>query len=264
MKSLEETIDYYVKNGMTVDQARNYTGQQVILNKISKSELANNILIKGGVVIFNLTHNLRRTTNDLDFDFIRYDISEPSIEKFIALLNKFDSEFKVKLLKMESLKQEDYKGKRVWVLISDKTTFIKFKLDIGVHTLLDINQATTCFYFSDGDEIKLNVNPPEQIFAEKLYSLAKHGPFSTRFKDVFDVYYFIKEKMLDKNITKRCIDLLLTKSEREMTHNDLCIYISKVFEDKQFVENIKSIKNNWLEIDHQIAFKEITNFINSL
>ncbi len=33
------------------------------------------------------------------------------------------------------------------------------------------------------------INSDEQILAEKLRSLLKFGPFSTRYKDVYDMYY---------------------------------------------------------------------------
>ena len=34
------------------------------------------------------------------------------------------------------------------------------------------------------------INSDEQMLAEKLRSLLKFGPFSTRYKDVYDMYYF--------------------------------------------------------------------------
>lgn len=67
MRTIKEMIELYVSKGMTVDQAKNYVGQEIILNKISKSKFADNVLIKGGVVMFNMTHNLRRT---IILDFI--------------------------------------------------------------------------------------------------------------------------------------------------------------------------------------------------
>lgn len=188
MKTIEEMIVTYVSKGMTSNQAENYVCQEIILQKISKSSMADNVLIKGGVVMFNITKNLRRTTSDLDFDFIRYDISSDSIKRFIELLNKSEPFYSIKMSRIEPLKQEDYQGKRVWTIISDKTQTIKFKLDIGVHTLLAIEQNCCCFSFDDENQIALKVNPPEQIFAEKVYSLAKHGALSTRFKNVSSTF----------------------------------------------------------------------------
>lgn len=81
MKTIAESIRYYLRKGMTSFQAGNYVCQRIVLSKISKSPFADKVLIKGGVVMFNRTGNLRRATADLDFDFIRYDISDGSISK---------------------------------------------------------------------------------------------------------------------------------------------------------------------------------------
>ena len=265
MKTIESMITKYVSDGMTINQAENYVCQEIILSKISKSPMANNVLIKGGVVLFNLTHNLRRVTTDLDFDFIRHDISDKSIETFVELLNKYNSSYRVTINKIEPLHQDDYKGKRVWIIISDKTSSVRFKLDIGVHTLLAIEQDNICFYFDDEKQVTLKVNPPEQIFAEKLYSLAKHGALSTRFKDVFDMYYFINQKTLDKKIVKQCLNLLVTKRVKGISSiEDICDIVSTTFEDKQYVDNIKTTKDKWIDVDYQNIFNTILDFIYSL
>ena len=65
MKTIEEMVLQHISNGMTDFQAKNYVCQKIIINKISKSPMADRVLIKGGVVMFNLTKNLRRTTSDL-------------------------------------------------------------------------------------------------------------------------------------------------------------------------------------------------------
>lgn len=265
MKTIEEMINFYVSRGMTSNQAENYVCQEIILNNISKSPLANNVLIKGGVVMFNMTHNLRRTTSDLDFDFIRYDISDSSIRAFVSLLNKTNSSFSITINKIEPLKQEDYKGKRVWTTISDDTRSVKFKLDIGVHTLLAIEQDLCCFYFDDENKITLKVNPPEQIFAEKLYSLAKHGALSTRFKDVFDMYYFINRKMLNRKIVKRCLELLAIKQTNNIKSlEDILGNVSSAFDDMQYLTNFETADDKWLEVSPKEMFKTIIDYLYSL
>ena len=265
MKTIEEMVTYYVSKGMTSNQAENYVCQEIILDKISKSSMADNVLIKGGVVMFNLTHSIRRTTIDLDFDFIRYDISNISIKKFVELLNRCEPFFSIKINKIEPLKQEDYKGKRLWTTVSDKTRKINFKMDIGVHTLLAIKQNHCCFSFDSENQITLKVNPPEQMFAEKLYSLAKHGALSTRFKDVFDMYFLIKQSMLDKKILKKCLDLLTINQTNDIkTIEDICENVSLAVEDKQYLENLKTTDDRWLDVDYHEALETIVDYIYSI
>ena len=265
MKTIEKMIATYVSKGMTSNQAENYICQEIILQKISNSSMAENVLIKGGVVMFNMTKNLRRATSDLDFDFIRYDISDISIKRFIELLNKTEPHYSIEMSKMEQLKQEDYQGKRVWTIISDKTRTIKFKLDIGVHTLLAIEQNYCCFYFDDENQITLKVNPPEQIFAEKVYSLAKHGALSTRFKDVFDVYYFIDHNLLNKNVLKRCFDLLIIKKTHGIkSFDDILKNVSLTFEDEQYLGHFKASNEKWLDAKEETILKTILDYLYSI
>lgn len=40
--------------------------------------------MKGGVVMCELTKTVRRTTMDIDIDFVRYSISETSIKRVVA------------------------------------------------------------------------------------------------------------------------------------------------------------------------------------
>lgn len=262
MKKLEEMIIKYVADGMSEEQAENYSCQEIILNKISQSPMVDNVLIKGGVVIFNKTHNLRRATTDLDFDFIRYDISDQSIRTFVGLLNKYDSQYKIVCGKIKPLHQDDYQGKRVTITIADDTRKIDFKLDIGVHTLLAIKQDKCCFTFGDNSNPILKINPPEQIVAEKLYSLAKHGILSTRTKDVYDIYYFVSGGFLDKKIVKQCLELLTIKKAYNISSlEDVCNRILAALQSDVYLKRIESTKYRWIDIDVESMAKVILDFI---
>lgn len=97
--------------------------------------------IKGGVVMRNISKNARRATQDIDLDFIRYSISDDAIEAFIKRL--YSDEGIHILLKgpIIELNHKDYKGKRVFVEITDEYgNSLESKIDVGVHKDLDIEQ----------------------------------------------------------------------------------------------------------------------------
>ena len=265
MKTIDRLIDDYIHEGMSFDQASLYVCQQIILKAISRSPLSNSVLIKGGTVIYNLTHNLRRATSDLDFDFIRYDISNDSIYSFFNLLNKNEDSVIFKIRKLEELHHEDYKGKRVFITISDMNQSLKFKLDIGVHTLLEIEQETLCFSFSNEDNLFLRVNPPEQIFSEKLISLAKHEIFSTRYKDIFDMYYFINNDLLNKSKLRKCIDLLLDTNQKTLKDFEgVREKVQYTLTNKNYIEHLKTTHDKWIDDDIDIVIETIISFILSM
>lgn len=61
------------------------------------------------------------------------------------------------------------------------------KIDFGVHVNMEIEQEKYCFdVCMDDDGASFLINSCEQIFVEKLRSLCKFGPFSSRYKDIYD------------------------------------------------------------------------------
>ena len=266
MKVIAESIRYYIHKGMTSFQAENYVCQRIVLSKISKSPFADKVLIKGGVVMFNRTGNLRRATMDLDFDFIRYDISDGSILSFVDLLNRYDPQYVLTVTNLELLHQEDYQGKRVIISIADKSANLTFKMDIGVHTLLAIRQDAVCFSFVGGEDgIMLAANPPEQIFAEKAYSLAKHGTFSGRGKDVFDMYYLLKECNLDRRVVANCLDLLTLENKRGIASLDeVRESVEVALTDAAFLYRLSKAREKWIDAGINAIADEIIAFLNDV
>lgn len=64
--------------------------QDIVLKALSVSPLSRNVTIKGGVVMRSKTNNVRRATQDLDIDFIKYSLADESIDVFISKLNCLD------------------------------------------------------------------------------------------------------------------------------------------------------------------------------
>ncbi len=59
-----------------------------------------------------------------------------------------------------------------------------------MHNRFELEQEEYCFDIAYDDECaSLLINSDEQMLAEKLQSLLKFGPFSTRYNDVYDMYY---------------------------------------------------------------------------
>ena len=98
-----------------------------------------------------------------------------AIEKFVDSLNCLDDLSITLVGSFIDLNQQDYKGKRIYLNISDSfNNIIGTKIDIGVHNNLDIDQEEflidVCI---QEDAIQLLVNSREQIIVEKLKSLLR-------------------------------------------------------------------------------------------
>lgn len=246
--------------------ARARVCQDIVLKAISKSSLSRNVTIKGGVLMRNMTQNIRRATQDMDIDFIRYSLSDESIDCFLEKLNCLDGIQIKRVGKIEELNQQDYNGKRVYIHITDQTgNFIDSKIDLGVHKHLEIEQVEYCFDIAFDDEgAYLLANTREQMFAEKLHSLLKFGSFSTRYKDVYDMYYQCG-KMNEEKLMQ-CLHTFIF-DDSGMRENDMNAIVKRVefvFADKAYGKRVDTSDKRWMDDDIQIVFAGILSYLREL
>ena len=117
--NLYEEIEKIKKQGYSEADAQSKLGQDIVLKAIFDSGMARNVTIKGGVVMRSISGSSRRATQDLDLDFIRYSISDESVQKFVEKLNCIDG-LSIKLTgKIIELNHQDYKGKRIGITFTD-------------------------------------------------------------------------------------------------------------------------------------------------
>lgn len=265
MANLEKLTALYVDEGYSELLAEARVCQDIVLKAISESTMNRNVTIKGGVVMRSITGNVRRATRDIDFDFIRYSIDEAAIRDFIEKLNVLEGITLQISGEIEELSQQEYRGKRIWVVIKDDTGHsLKTKMDLGVHKNIQIEQDEFCFDVCHDDEgISLLMNSKEQIFAEKLRALVKFGTFSGRVKDVFDLCYLAE--YVDKDRLLQCIQTYILDDPEMFENNmdDIRRRVSKVFANKDFARSVEnSGKDNWLRIKSSVAFERILDCLN--
>ena len=176
--NLREEINKLKDEGYSQQNAQARICQDIILEAISKCHLNENVTIKGGVVMRNISNDVRRATVDLDFDFIKKSISDDSIKLFVNQLNTVSDVTITIIGKIEELKQQDYKGKRVHISISDGNGLaLTSKMDIGVHKDLDITQEEYCFdicFQDDGARLEVAFgynHPSSAVVVALVYGL---------------------------------------------------------------------------------------------
>ena len=191
MINIQKMIEEANEQGYAGDKASAKVCQDIVLKALSIGPLSRSVTIKGGVVLRSKTNNIRRATQDLDIDFIKYSLSDEAIDTFISKLNCMDGIKISRFGKIEELRQQDYSGKQVFIFIEDGYgNRVRSKIDLGVHKRFELEQEQYCFDIAcDEAGASLLINSDEQMLAEKLRSLLKFGPFSTRYKDVYDMYY---------------------------------------------------------------------------
>lgn len=266
--NIKEHINRIYAQGYSEANAEAKLCQDIILELLSKSSLNQNVTIKGSVVMRSISDNVRRTTQDIDIDFIRYSLEENSIRTFLDKLNEAGSgEITLAIVgDIEELKQQDYHGKRIHVEITD-TTGIKLmsKIDLGVHKRLEITQEEYCFDIGfNKEEASLLINSKEQILTEKLRSILRFGSYSRRYKDIYDIYYLLGS--IDNEKLEHCLDLYIYQDNKMRENNKEDIY-KRVYEtltDTSYLKKLNTSKRNWLDVSNNEVVSGIIQALQEL
>jgi predicted nucleotidyltransferase component of viral defense system len=267
MANLALLAEEFKKEGLSEANAEARVCQDIVLTAIAESRLSQYVTIKGGVIMRSITGNVRRATQDIDLDFIRYSFEEDSIHRFINNLNCLEG-ISIKITgTIEELSLQEYRGKRVYVRISDDSGHsFTSKIDLGVHKNMQIEQEEYCFDVCMNDEgASLLINSKEQIFAEKLRALLRFGPLSTRYKDVFDLCYLTD--FVDRLRLKECIKTYIL-DDPDIWERDLEAIRKRVrmtFMNRSFRNHVeRSGRANWLRMKATLAFDKIEEFLTTL
>jgi len=166
------------------------------------------------------------------------------------------------------LHHQDYNGKRVNVILKDENDFsVSAKLDIGVHTNFDIKQEEYCFNLEAlEDSVTLIINSKEQIICEKIKSLLRFGIRSTRYKDIFDIYYLINNTDINKDELLSIISSLIfnDKTMRENNLYDIIKNLKITINNNIFKHNLSDARNNWLGISVDEVINSIIIYFETL
>ena len=246
--------------------ARAKIAHDVVLAAIKASGMKDYVTIKGGVVMSGMTQAARRATMDMDADFVRYSLSNVAIEKFVKGLDAH-SDCSIAIEgPIVDLRQQEYRGKRLYLRISDEHGYkVLTKLDLGVHSKIEIAQKEFKFdIVTDRRGVRLLANSKEQIFAEKLKSILRLGTLSSRYKDVYDMYY-LSDRM-NRAVLKNYLRIYIyrDKKMRERTPEAIVARLTEVFDDALFRRQLRNKKFAWIDVPPQVATQRLIGFILSV
>ena len=258
--------DELVSKNYSDDMADAKIAHDVILAAIEASGFHDNLTVKGGVVMSGITDLVRRATMDMDLDFLHHSLSDAAIRRFVSRLNR-NSPCKISIAgDIVELKQQEYKGKRVYLLVKDEIgAIVRTKVDIGVHTRDEVSQRDFEFKIvTEDNTVKLLVNSNEQIFVEKLKSLLRSGYVSTRFKDVYDMYYL--SSRLKKRRLKEYLRLYIFDDSQMPEKNTAMIAdrLRRILNNRTFLRRLANPDFAWLDMPVNILVDDLLSFIAEL
>ena len=103
------------------------------------------------------------------------------------------------------------------------------------------------------------------MITEKLKSLVRFGSRSTRYNDVFDIYYLKEEVDVDK--LRGCIEkyIFADNTLRNVTSMDEVVKrVERVFTNKKYISDLEKSGKNWLGVSTNTVLKEDVDFLKSI
>ena len=137
-------------------------------------------------------------------------------------------------------------------------------IDIGVHKHLEINQEILFFdVIGSKKGVELLANPIEQMIVEKTSAIIKFSTFTTRIKDIFDIYYLINNSKYKKDVVLEYIKILFLKTEKTKSILEYKKRIKETLSSKR-IKNKLNESDNWLDVESEDIVESIIKFFNSL
>lgn len=112
----------------------------------------------------------------------------------------------------------------------------------------------------------LLANSKEQVFAEKLKFLLRHGIRSTRFRDLYDMYYIGHRRDLDRKRLMRYIDetILDDPDMWDGSIEDVVRRVERTLSNRQFLTRMKSSHRDWIGKSASEVTRWLPSFLSSL
>ena len=231
-----------------------------LLERISKSNYKNGIILKGGVLLSSIIGDDERTTKDMDTTLKGIPLTKEKLEvMFNEILNiKIDDGVSFSLINIKDIWLEDeYGGFRLNILASlDKNkTYITVEVTTGdVITPREIKFSYNCIF--EDKKIFIMSYTLETIIAEKFQTIISRGVLNTRLKDFYDVYVLMNTKLDEINLETLKLAIKNTFNKRETKYDISDFYL--VIEDLK--EN-NDLKRLWIEYQNKNNYSKNINYI---
>ena len=112
--------------------------------------------------------------------------------------------------------------------------------------------------------VQLLVNNKEQIFVEKLKSLLRFGSASTRFKDVFDMYYLLSR--VRKTVLRAYMKLYIYDDAkmREKDVGGVVRRLQRIFANRRYMEQLADPVYAWIDESPNDVTARLVDFLSGI
>ena len=181
--------------GIPLQQLLNLFCQEEFIRRLSESKYKENLILKGGFLLYSISGFTTRPTVDADYLLKNHsndlDAIEGLVKEIISLPSKNDFiKFEIKGLELISETRE-YHGIRVNLIGIIGRTKTPFNIDFGVGDIIVPSpvERTLPVLLPEFQKTKVLTYSLESTVAEKLDAIISLMEATGRMKDFYDIYY---------------------------------------------------------------------------
>lgn len=241
--------------------------QEGFLRRMSKSKYKENLIFKGGLLLYSLSNFEGRPT--MDIDFLGKNITNNKSETLDIITDIINISSEYEFIDFEIVgsqyisKDKKYPGVSIKIIGNILNTKTTFKIDIGIGDVIfpKLKYISYTLQLENFSETELLSYPLESVIAEKWETILSRMETTSRMKDYYDIFYLACSYDFDGKVL--CEAINKTFSNREVSFD-----ISTLKKVVVIYEN-QDMRNKWVAFTRKtlnidIAFNDIVKIIAAL
>ncbi len=269
MKNIAESVLARLKNeskkkGISLQQMINLFCQEEFIRRLSNSKYKNNLILKGGFLLYSISGFTTRPTIDADYLLKNYSNDKDNIEKLINEVISIDSKNEFIEIKIRSLEiiseMKEYPGIRVNLLGVMGRTRTPFSIDFGVGDIIipSAIERTLPVLLKDFEQPTILTYSLESTVAEKIDAIISLMELTGRMKDFYDIYYLAITFEFEGRKLQEAIYETLTNRDRSYDQDS----ISDILK----LANDLEVQKRWINfcnkvLNYELDLKDVISII---
>ena len=221
--------------------------QEEFLRKLSLSQYADNLILKGGMFIYTLTEFDSRPTRDIDFLIKNLHGSLENIEHImrdICNISTGNDFITIEVLGTETISvDKKYPGVKTSFMGSIEKVRIPFSIDVGIDDVIvpDPIKRMIITRLPDFVSPEVYTYSLESTIAEKFDAILQRMAGTSRMKDFYDIYYLSGIFDFEGEILIEAVKSTLVHRNRELPDD--------VFAEIEDFKNSDALNTQWKAFD---------------
>lgn len=235
------------EEGLPFQMVLQLFAQEEFLRKLSLSQYADNLILKGGMFIYTLTEFDSRPTRDIDFLIKNLHGSLENIEhtmRDICNISTGNDFITIEVLGTETISvDKKYPGVKTSFMGSIGKVRIPFSIDVGIDDVIvpDPIKRMIITRLPDFVSPEVYTYSLESTIAEKFDAILQRMAGTSRMKDFYDIYYLSGIFDFEGEILIEAVKSTLVHRNRELPDD--------VFAEIEDFKNSDALNTQWKAFD---------------